>query len=588
MADLIAQGPRSQDRWRHRLPAGSGIAVGRAPGGFEVPWDDRVSRRHAELRWEGDRLYVKKLAQARNPIFYQGQESDAFAVAPGEHFVIGQTTFTVVDHQIAPRSRSRDPDRQQTFSPQYLQQLQFRNARARIEVLARLPEVIRGAGSTQELLARLTSLLISGIPRSDAVALVRVGTEGEDAVEIFHWDRRLLHSAPFEPSTTLIRQAVGSGESVLHIWGSGDESSYTVRENVDWAFCTPVPGEVCRGWAIYVAGRFQSLPHAGSGTDPTDLRDDLKFTEVAAATLESLEHVQQLQRQHAAVEQFFSPVVLAALEGEDPQEALTPRETEVTVMFCDLRGFSRHSEQSAGDLLGLLDRVSKALGVVTHEIRALDGVVGDFQGDAVMGFWGWPIATEDAARRACLAALNIRRQLEQAARDRDNPLSGFRLGIGLASGNAVAGKIGTVDQVKVTVIGPVVNLASRLESMTKTLRVPILIDKATADYVRSHVPPEVSRCRRLAVVRPAGMDSAVEVSELLPPVSDAPAMPAGSIADYEAALEAFIAGDWEQAFAKLHEVPADDRAKDFLTSVILQHNRTAPEDWDGVLQLSSK
>ena len=70
----------------------------------------------------------------------------------------------------------------------------------------------------------------------------------------------------------------------------------------------------------------------------------------------------------------------------------------MTVLFCDLRGFSRESERSADDLFGLLERVSRALGVMTHHILEEGGVIGDFHGDAAMGFWGWPIAQADAAR----------------------------------------------------------------------------------------------------------------------------------------------------------------------------------------------
>jgi len=81
--------------------------------------------------------------------------------------------------------------------------------------------------------------------------------------------------------------------------------------------------------------------------------------------------------------------------------------------------------------------------------------VGDFQGDAAMGFWGWPLRQPDAVLRTCRAALAVRAEFEAT--------EGFHAGIGVATGPAVAGKIGTVDQVKVTVFGPVVNLASRLE-----------------------------------------------------------------------------------------------------------------------------
>ncbi len=79
-------------------------------------------------------------------------------------------------------------------------------------------------------------------------------------------------------------------------------------------------------------------------------------------------------------------------------------------------------------------------------------MVGDFHGDAAMGFWGWPLPQTDAVVRACRAALAIRSAFEAA--EAGSPLADFRIGIGIASGRAVAGKIGTIDQVKVTVFGP--------------------------------------------------------------------------------------------------------------------------------------
>ena len=136
--------------------------------------------------------------------------------------------------------------------------------------------------------------------------------------------------------------------------------------------------------------------------------------------------------------------------------------------------------------------------------------------------------------------------------------------------------------------GPVVNLASRLEGMTKLLRAPILLDEATAAYVRERVGRDVARCRRLAVIQPFGLDQPVEVSELLPPESRYPTLTDEHLAQYESALEAFQAGQWDDAFERLHHVPAEDRAKDFLTVLIAQHNRTAPDDWQGVIKLGSK
>jgi class 3 adenylate cyclase len=183
---------------------------------------------------------------------------------------------------------------------------------------------------------------------------------------------------------------------------------FTERENVDWAFCTPVPSKSCPGWALYAAGRFDvEQPGLAGSSDPNDLREDVKFTELVAATLSSLRQMRTLERQHASLSQFFSPVVLETLAVKDPELVLAPRQTVVSVLFCDLRGFSLQTQRHADDLLGLLERVSKALGVMTHHIRDQGGVVGDFHGDAAMGFWGWPVVHDDAVLRVCRAALAV-------------------------------------------------------------------------------------------------------------------------------------------------------------------------------------
>jgi adenylate cyclase len=225
---------------------------------------------------------------------------------------------------------------------------------------------------------------------------------------------------------------------------------------------------------------------------------------------------------------------------------------------------------------------------LTKHILSEGGVVGDFHGDAAMGFWGWPLPQHDAAQRACRAALGIRGEFARAASRPGDPLTDFRIGVGVATGRAVAGKIGTTDQVKVSVFGPVVNLASRLEGMTKQLHAPILLDEATAEIVRAQLPGNVARTRRLALVRPYGMHAAIEVSELIPPEHEHQPLSDQHLRDYEGALDALRAGAWSKSLELLHRVPADDQAKDFLTVFIARHNRIPPTDWDGVITLDTK
>src|SRR4029078_5927947 len=123
----------------------------------------------------------------------------------------------------------------------------------------------------------------------------------------------------------------------------------------------------------------------------------------------------------------------------------------------------------------------------------------------------------------------------------------FRAGIGIATGRAVAGKIGTSDHVKVTVFGPGVNLAARLGTMKKFWNTSILVDPNTAAILRRQLRSELGRVRRVAVVRPYGLDSSVEVSELLPPESAYPELTDQNLRDYERALESFLKGQWQEA-----------------------------------------
>jgi len=601
MTELIAQGKKPSERWRRTLPTGAAVILGAAPDAWQVPWEPWLSRRHVELIWSGERLHLRRLETATNPVYFRGAEVTAADLGPDDYFVIGSTQFRLGSTEAGPTPSDLGEVRSRTVSAQELGRLPFRDAPRRLDVLTRLPDVISSATNDLELFTQLVSLLLAGIPRADAVALVALSPgEGDSpSVDVLHWDRRSPAEGAFEPSKRLVHEAVGRlKDTVVHVWPSrsapGPTGSatqgYTLKGDFDWAFCAPVRGEACRGWGIYVAGRFTD-PEGGTllaALDQNALSDDLKFVALVASVLGSVRRVQSLERQQTVLGQFFSPGVLHVLLEADPEAALTPHETEVTVLFCDLRGFARKAEAEAEDLLGLLERVSKALGVMTREILDHRGVVADFLGDAALGFWGWPLPEPDATERACAAALGIRLFYEAQARRPGHPLAGFRAGIGLATGRAVAGRLGTRDQGKVSVFGPVVNLASRLEGMTKLLHVPILIDEPTARVVREKMPPAQARCRRLARVRPYGLENPVLVSELLPPLELDGGLTDEHLAHYEAGLDAFLRGDWDEALARLHQVPPHDLGKDLLTGFIIANNHAPPAGWDGVVPLASK
>ena len=236
------------------------------------------------------------------------------------------------------------------------------------------------------------------------------------------------------------------------------------------------------------------------------------------------------------------------------------------------------------DLLTLLRSVNSALGVMVGGILERDGAIADFQGDAALGFWGWPVELQEGPVPACRAALKIHSEFHKQIAFEGSLLAGFSVGLGVAHGRALAGQIGTEQQAKVGVFGPVVNQGARLETMTKQFDLPICVDETTAEFAERYLPAEEGRLRRLARVRPKGMDTAMYVYGLLP--SDAQVSDQ-MLADHDAALHAVTAGDWDRATKLLRDLP-NDGPKRFLLKHMAKFDHTPPEDWDGAFSLTQK
>jgi adenylate cyclase len=321
------------------------------------------------------------------------------------------------------------------------------------------------------------------------------------------------------------------------------------------------------------------------------LEPDVRFTQLLTQFIGSARSIRQLQETQTQLASFFSPQVMENLTSAGADQALVPSERDITVLFCDVRGFSQKSEQHQDNLLYLLDCVKEALGAMTQGILDFDGAIADFQGDAALGFWGWPVALEEGALPACLAALAIHRAFLNPENANENKnendlLDGFSIGLGIAHGRAVAGQIGTRQQAKVGVFGPVVNQGARIEGLTRQFDVAICIDEATAEFARAGLSPSQARVRRLARIRPKGMDTPVNISELLAP-ADNSTVSDERIASYETALDQVIAGEWPDAIAELNRL-SEEGPTSFLLSQMSRLGNQPPADWDGAFRLTSK
>jgi adenylate cyclase len=273
---------------------------------------------------------------------------------------------------------------------------------------------------------------------------------------------------------------------------------------------------------------------------------------------------------------YVSPeVVRKVLERRE--SAVAGERRRVTILFADLRQFTALSERLRPEEVVAI--LNKYLDRMTKVIGERGGRVDKFIGDAIMADWGalYEIAAPDAA--AVQAALGMVRALatfnEEAALG-DKPL---QIGIGLNCGDVVAGSIGSAQKLEFTVIGDTVNVASRLEGLTKRYGASIVASRAVVDGAGSTC---IARRLDRAVVH--GREEATELLEVL----DASDPRVARIPTWERALDHYFAMRWDEAITGFEEAAAG--LEDPAATYQLERCRSLsasppPEGWTGVARL---
>ena len=542
------------------------------------------------------------MEKATNPIVIDGESYRELKIDVGGEFLIGSTKFRLVG-EVEPETDLEMPEDEplaglQTYQPEELNEFQFSDPVRQMDMLARLPKMITGSTSDEALAGMLVDVLLGTIPAGIATAVMRYEGDLSQSLEnplasgfdpskpaMMRVATRDDYEGRFKPSRRMISSALQTGKSVMHIWDDEEgNGQFTVSGSLDWAFCTPIVADNEGGWCLYVSGA--GSENSGVFVDEDALKGDLRFIELVAQFIGSIRHVRMLEEQKTQLSSFFSPRIMDSLLDKS-STSLEPAQQDISVLFCDVRGFSRKSELLKDDLFQLLATVKNALGLMANGIVESDGAIADFQGDAALGFWGWPVPLPEGPVPACRAALAIVDAFDNKL-NCDGMLDGFSVGIGIAHGKAIAGEIGTDKQAKIGVFGPVVNQGSRFEGLTKQFGVPICIDETTAEYVQQFMPKDEARVRRMARIRPAGMDTPLTVYELLPALRKDVTVSDELIAQYEEGINAVLDGKWSEAVDLLSEFRDYDGPTKFVMSQMELTNFEVPADWDGAFRLMNK
>lgn len=190
----------------------------------------------------------------------------------------------------------------------------------------------------------------------------------------------------------------------------------------------------------------------------------------------------QRRQIRSAFGQYLSPTLVEQL-ADDPSRLQLGGETrEMTLLFCDIRGFTAISEAHRDDPQALTALINRILTPLTAEILDRTGTIDKYMGDCIMAFWNAPLDDPHHARHACQSALAMVAALDRVNEDRgaENPdAEPVGVGIGLNTGGCVVGNMGSDQRFDYSVLGDAVNLAARLEGQSRTYGTPIVVGETT-------------------------------------------------------------------------------------------------------------
>jgi adenylate cyclase len=355
------------------------------------------------------------------------------------------------------------------------------------------------------------------------------------------------------------------------------------------AFAYLVSGGITRPVRLLLEGT--RAVEAGHLDRPIDVKTRDEIGQLSAAFNRMIEQLRLKERIRQTFGRYIDPRVAEGLLDQ-PATATEGQRQTMTVMFCDMKGFTTLSEGMTPQ--GLVKVMNRYLSTMSAPIRTQRGIIDKYIGDAIMAYWGPPFIEEaDEAKCACTAAVEmiervagLRKELPELLGVRAIPTE-CDVRIGIATGEALVGSIGSDFMMSFTVIGDTVNLASRLESANKIYGTRCLASEATIAAADSAV--EVREIDRVVVV---GQTQPQAVFEIMGRADELSAQQVLLRSHYSDGLTAYRARRWDEANnafnLALETVPSDGPSLAMLSRVKSVRNKPPAADWDGSWRLDQK
>jgi adenylate cyclase len=378
-------------------------------------------------------------------------------------------------------------------------------------------------------------------------------------------------------------------------WAPGLERALLLVLGIGMAMALPRMGAV-RGAALggvlvagMIGGSWLGFTQRGFLLDPTWPVLGLVLVYLTETALTYYREERRRAYIHDAFDRYLSPELVKRIAADPGRLELGGEERDMTVLFCDIRAFSRVSEKL--DPRQIVSFLIAFLTPMCDILLARKATIDKFIGDAIVAFWNAPLDDPEHQANAARAALDMARRLE--ALNRDPPQGwpgGVRIGIGINSGLCCVGNMGSAQRLSYSLIGDTVNLASRIEGLTKYYGVQIAIGSALAANLQGFALLELDR------VRVVGRDSPETVHALLGDESVAAGSDCAALVAIQAQfLTAYRMQDWQAARAKLEQLvplaPAfglEPLFAIYADRIAALANHPPQDGWDGIFIAADK
>ena len=300
------------------------------------------------------------------------------------------------------------------------------------------------------------------------------------------------------------------------------------------------------------------------------------------------------QQVRSAFGQYLSPALVEQLANDPSLLRLGGERREMTILFCDVRGFTSISERFKNDPEGLTSLINRLLTPLTSVIMQNQGTVDKYMGDCIMAFWNAPLMQEDHAALAVksaaemqLALIDFNRTLIEEAEDNQD-VKTVKIGIGLNSGSVVVGNMGSDQRFDYSVLGDAVNLAARLEGQSKSYGVLTVIGEDCYVLLSAE---EQQKFIEIDDITVKGKQQAVKIYT---PTGLSPEQDSQDLHQrHQQFRAAYLSQDWSNAEKFVHSLGQDypflqEYYAIMRERVIDYRNNPPPKDWDGVYVAMTK